>query len=516
MKHIKPVVFWPPFLLLFAAVVLNFINKDVFTSVVTNTHSWVLDTFGWLFTLTASIMLAVCACIYFSPFGRVIIGGPDAKPLLTRWRWFTIILCTTIAIGILSWAVAEPMFFLSDPPTSLGIEPESPEAVTFTMDSVFYHWTFTPYAIYAVGGLMFAFAFYNMKKPFSLGSMLAPLQRGRPWGTAAHVIDAICLYTLVIGMAGSLGGAMMVMAGGIDHMSGIGSGPFVLAIIAALIVGTFTISAVSGLMKGIRILSNINTYFLVGLLVFVLVVGPTRYIISQGSESFLHFVANYLERSWWTTTTNDPWVKNWTIFYWGSWFAWAPISVAFLGRIAYGHSVRAFLIFNLVLPATFTGLWMTVFGTTAIDMQLSGKASLVQVLNDSGYQSVLYAFLEYFPAARITIPIFLITAFLSYVTASDSNTSAMSGLCSTGISPENPESSMHIKILWGVMIGFVSWIMVSFAGLDGLRMLNSLGGFPAMFLCIGVTVCLVLVAVNPRKYDTFKEGYDQQGRPIRK
>lgn len=516
MKNIKHVVFWPPFLLLLAAVILNFINKDVFAGVVTNAHSWVLDTFGWLFSLTAFLMLIVCVGIYFSPFGRIIIGGPDAKPLLNRRRWFAIILCTTIAIGILSWAAAEPMFFLSDPPKTLGIEPKSHEAVLFTMDAIFYHWTWTPYAIYAIGGLMFAFAFYNMKKPFSLGSMLAPLHHGRALGFGGHVIDAICLYALVVGMAASLGGAMMVISGGMNHLAGIGRGPFVLAIIATLIVVTFTISAVTGLMKGIRILSNINTIFLVGVLFFVLAYGPTRYIISQGSESFVHFIANYLQRTWWTTTTDDPWAKQWTIFYWGSWFAWAPISVAFLGRIAYGHSVRAFLIFNLVLPATFTGLWMTVFGTTAIHLELSGKAELVQVLNESGYESVLYAFLEHFPAARIIIPTFLLTAFLSYVTASDSNTSAMSGLCSTGISPDSPESSMIIKITWGVMIGLVGWVMVSFARLDGLRMLNSLGGLPALFLCIGVTLCVIMVAINPRKYDAFKEGYDERGRPKRK
>ena len=175
-----------------------------------------------------------------------------------------------------------------------------------------------------------------------------------------------------------------------------------------------------------------------------------------------------------------------------------------------------FLIFNLVLPATFTGLWMTVFGTTAIDLELSGKAQLVQVLNENGFESVLYAFLEHFPAARIIIPTFLLTAFLSYVTASDSNTSAMSGLCSAGISPDSPESSMKITIIWGVMIGLVGWVMVSFAHLDGLRMLNSLGGLPALFLCIGVTVCMIMVAVNPLKYDAFKEGYDESGRPIRK
>ncbi|MHC4199970.1 MAG: BCCT family transporter [Planctomycetota bacterium] len=514
MRKIKLVVFLPPFLLLLAVVVLNFINADVFTSVLTNAYSWVLNTFGRVFALTPFLMLLTCVVLYCLPFGRVIIGGPDAKPLLTKWRWFAITLCTTIAIGILFWATAEPMFQLSDPPKSLGIEPKSPEAAAFAMDTILLHWTCTPYAIYTIAGLMFAFAYYNMRRPFSLGSPLSPLLGRRGDGLIGQIIDAICLYALVAGMAASLGAGILLLSGGLTHMSGIKGTPVVWGIVAALIVGTFTISAITGLMKGIRILSNINTVFLVGLLVFVLAFGPTMHVLLDGARSFVNFAAGFVQRNLWTATTNDPWANKWTIFYWANWFAWTPISVAFLARISYGYSVRSFIVFNLVLPAAFTSFWMVVFGSSAVHMELSQNANLIDVLKEGGPEAVLYAFLSHFPMAWLLIPAFLAAAFLSFVTAADSNTSAMGGLSSTGISPESPEPGMFIKIVWGVMIGLIAWVMICFAHLDGIRMLSNLGGLPALFLCLAVTVCLIKVALDPKRYDTFKNGYDDEGRPI--
>ncbi|MBL7218756.1 MAG: BCCT family transporter [Phycisphaerae bacterium] len=515
MKKIKPLVFLPPFGLLGAVVVLNFINKELFTSVLTNAYGWVLSTFGQVFALTPFLMLLTCAVIYFCPFGRVIIGGPDAKPLLTKWRWFTITLCTTIAIGILFWATAEPMFMLSDPPRSLGIAPNSPAAAVFAMDTILLHWTCTPYAIYTITGLMFAFAYYNMKKPFSLGSPLSPLLGRRGEGHIGQIIDAICLYALVAGMAGSLGAAMMLLGGGIHHVFDIAGRPsdMLLAIITIAIVGTFIVSAITGLMKGIRVLSNINTVFLIGLLIFIFAFGPTKHILLDGARSFVHFAGDFVRRNFWTATTDDPWANKWTIFYWANWFAWAPISVAFLGRISYGHSVRSFIVFNLVLPAVFSSIWMVVFGSTAIHMELSEGARLVEALNEGGPEGVLYALLSHFPLPWLLVPAFLITAFLSFVTAADSNTSAMGGLSSTGISPDSPEPGILIKIVWGALIGMIAWVMICFAHLDGIRMLSNLGGLPALFLCIGATICVIVVAWNPKKYDAFKNGYDEKGRP---
>jgi choline-glycine betaine transporter len=172
-----------------------------------------------------------------------------------------------------------------------------------------------------------------------------------------------------------------------------------------------------------------------------------------------------------------------------------------------------------MLPAVFTGIWMIVFGNAAIHLELFQGANLIETLNQEkggGHEGVLYAFLSHFPLVQLLIPVFLLATFLSFVTAADSNTSAMGGLSSTGISPGSPEPSRLIKIVWGVMIGLIAWVMISFAHIDGIRMLSTLGGLPALFLCLGATICIIMVAFDPRKYDTFKTGYDDSGKPLAK
>lgn len=523
MKKIKLVVFLPPFLLLLAVVVLSFIDQETFASLLTKAYSWVINTTGWFVSLLACLMLVLCVVVYFSPFGRVVIGGPDAKPLLTKWRLFTIVLCTTIASGILFWAPVEPVRYLNDPPKGLGIQANTPDAAMFAISKIYLHWTCVPYAIAAVVGLMFAFAYYNMKKPFSLGAPLSPLLGRHGSGSAGKAVDAVCLYALAAAMAAALGGAMLQLGGGVNHVLGIAGSPSnaLLAVITIAIVGTFIVSAATGLMKGIRVLSSINTVILIGFLLFIFVAGPTGFIIKFGMEGFGYFLSHFFESALFTGAAHqEDWPKQWTMMHFAAWFAWAPIMGAFLGRIAYGYTVRAFLLFNVVLPAVFTGLWMAVFAGATIHMELYGSGGLAAASEESGVAGILYAFMEHLPLAWIMVPVLLVTAFLSFVTAADSNTSAMSGISSTGISPENPEPSMGMKIIWGSMIGLLAWIVITFGGsdlledrLNGIRMLSNLGGLPALFLCLAVAACLIKVAFDPKKYDAFKNGYDDKGRP---
>jgi len=503
MFKIKPLVFWPPFLLMLSALALNFYDADTFTAVMTTAYGWVIDTFGWLVVLASFGMLLVCVVIACSPFGRVVIGGPDAKPLLTRWQWFTISLCTYIAIGVLFWGPIEPIYYLSEPAASVGVEPNTPDAAMFSISRIYLHWTWTPYAIITVVALMFAFAYYNMGQPFSLGSTLAPLLPVRGRRATGQVIDAICLYMLVTGMAASLGGSLLLFSGGVHHLTSVAdkASPTMLAVITAAIVGTFTISAVTGLMRGIRILSNINTIVLIGLLVLIFILGPMKFVVGFAAEGFGKFLSHYPQEALFGVLEQDPWAKKWTMMHFSAWFAWAPISAVFLGRIAYGYSVRSFMLFNLVLPGIFTGIWMAIFAGTAIHMQLHGDVGLSEILDQQGLEGAMYTFWEQLPFAQVLIPVFLVTSFLSFVTAADSTTSAMSGLSSTGISPESPEPSMTIKITWGITIGLVAWVMISFAHLDGVRMLSNLGGLPALLLCLVVTFCLIKVALQPGRYD---------------
>ena len=491
--------------------------KAPFLKAVRPVYEWVVNTFGWLVSLSALLIVVLCALIYVSPFGRVVIGGPQSKPLLTKRQLFAIVLTTNIAVGILFWGPIEPLSYYTKPPVSTGIAPNSPAAATFAMSTVLLHWTWTPYAFASLIGLMFAFAFYNMNRPFTLGAPLAPLLGKYSIGAGGQVIDAVCLYALGFAMGASLNGAMMLIGGGVNHVCGIEGPPsgMTMGLIGSAIIVVSILAAIAGVKKGILFIANINTAFLAAFLLFIFLFGPTRYILSSATEGLGNLLSHYFEKVLFTGAAfQDTWPQRWTEMQYSAWFAWAPIMSIFFGRITYGHSVRTFLVFNMLLPALFTGMWMAVMCGVTLHLEIFQHAGLVANMDKNGVQGVLYAIMESFPLVRIMVPVFLFTAFISFVSTADSNLSAMGGISSAGISPESPESSMFIKIVWGATIGVLAWVMASLAQLDGIRMLSSLGGFPAMFLCLAVALAAVRVMLNPYKYDRFKEGYDAQGRPL--
>ncbi|MBN2850194.1 MAG: BCCT family transporter, partial [Erysipelotrichaceae bacterium] len=211
LKSLRLVVFLPAFLLLALTILLNFVNEEAFLHVTTLAKDFMVTQSGWLFSLVGAACLIVVIAAYFSPFGEVRIGGPDAKPMLNKISWFTITLCTTIAAGIMFWGMAEPIWHLAYPPASLGIEPMSAEAAKFAMETLFLHWTFLPYAIYAVPTIVFAFAYYNMKRSFSVGSEIAPVMGKRNQSKLDIGIDAVVLFCVAAGIAASFGTSVMNM-----------------------------------------------------------------------------------------------------------------------------------------------------------------------------------------------------------------------------------------------------------------------------------------------------------------
>lgn len=500
MKNIRHGVFWPPFLLLIGAAILSFVSKDAFVKGTTDANNWVIANLGWLFSLSGLIMVIACVGVFFSPLGNIRIGGAKAKPMLGFVSWFAITLTTTIAT-LTFWSLVEPIYHVSAPPVSLDIEPNSPDDVTFSMSTLFLHWTITPYAIYTVPTIVFAFAYYNMRKPYSLSSTLSPLFGNKVNGRVGSIVDGVSLYTLALGMAASMGTSILNLSGGINYITGIKSTPILWAIVAAVVTATFVISASTGLMKGIRILSNINMRVFILILIFVFIVGPTTYILNLGTESFGYYLTNFFQKSLFTgAAAGDPWPQWWTTFYWASWFAWALIISLFLGRIAYGYKVKTVILVNFVLPAVFGAIWMSVFGGTSIFLELNG-AGLSEMLTNSGPEAVLYGVFAALPWSKVIIPFFIFIVFITFVTASDSNIAAMSGISSSGVSPESPEPSIVIKALWGITVSVISWTMISFANIDGVKMLNNLGGVPALFLELLVLGSLFKISINPWKYN---------------
>ncbi|MFY0650539.1 MAG: BCCT family transporter [Cyclobacteriaceae bacterium] len=481
------------------ALVFSLVDGATFLSFTKQANDFVLNRFGRLFSGGTLLMFLTCVILYFHPISKQKIGGEDAVPLLNKWQWFSIVLCTTIATGIIFWGTAEPIYHILSPPAFSGLSPQTAQAGSFAMSIMYLHWSLIPYAIYTVPAVVFAIAFYNHKLPFSLSSTLFPISNKLSGNVLSNAIDSICLYALVAGMAASLGAGILTLSGGFNYLFN-WNPKWILLLLTIGIVCCFVISAVSGLMKGIRLLSDLNVKIFFGLTVFVFLTSDIEAIMTLSLEGIWAFAKNFFEyTSLSILYPSDPWPKSWTTFYWANWLAWAPITAMFLGRLSYGYSIKQFLIFNWIIPSLFGIIWMSVFSGTAIDLFLNKGIDLGEVLNTDGPEAVIYTIFNTLPLSKIVAIIFLFTAFLSYVTAADSNTEAMSGISSTGISPKSPSPPISIKVIWGIVIATIAFVMVNMAGVDGVKMLSNLGGLPALILILAINFGLLKMMFSRRK-----------------
>lgn len=493
-------VFWPPFLLLLAAPLVSWLDNKSFTAWNERANAWILDHFGNAFGIAALMILLTCVLAYVSPLGRVRLGGDRGKRLLKPYDWFAVSLCVNTAVGILFWATAEPLVHLASPPKSLGLVAGSPGAQSFAMSTLFLHWSFTPSALYTLPALAFALAFYNMKQPYSLLSCLYPLTGGRGKTWLGPVVDGIALFSLVTGMAASLGTGVLTLAGGFQHAYGIESSWPAWIAIGGAVVAAFLLSSISGLDRGIRWLSWLNAKVFFVFLALAIVFGPWGFWLELLPRSFAEFVTNFWGRSTFTAfAANDPWPRAWTIFYWAIWLAWAPITAVFLGRIGVGYTVRQFILVNLVAPAVFAIVWMGIFGGTALSLEASG-VGLSALMKAKGPESLIYGVLARYPGSVVWLPLFLITVFISYVTSADSNTTVMAGISSVGIEPESPEPGVRLKVVWGSTLGLISLVMLCHSGIDGIRTLSYLGGLPALIFEVAVMAGLWAVCLAPHRF----------------
>lgn len=456
------------------------------------------QTFGWLYLTVALFLVIVTAAALFSGFGKKKIGGSEAKPMLSTWNWFAVVLCTTIAAGLIFWGACEPVCHLMAPPDFLGLEPGSHESAVFSMSTMFLHWTVTPYAIYGIPALSFAYAVYNRRRAFSFSSCIAEAVPGAGGEWPSTVIDSLCVFSTVMGMIASLGQGILSIAGGITEITQRQASQTTWFLTGITIAVIFTVSACSGVLKGIKWISNINTVFLLGLMLFVFIAGPATYIIQLSLESFGVYIDNFFTRSLMMGAgSKSGWSYFWTISTFANWMAWAPVTGMFLGKISYGHSVRAFIGINIFASAAASALWINVFGGTAISQQLHG-VDLYGKMESAGMESAVYTMLKNLPLGTALIPVLVVVVLLCVVTAADSTTNVLGDLCYRG--EEHERGMIFVKSVWGGLLGVMSVLMICSKGIAGVKMISVIGGIPAVFLLLlsGISLLknIVLVSVG--------------------
>ncbi len=499
---LRPAVFLPAFVLIFLTIIYAMLNEEGFLQATTYVKDIMINSFGGFFSLTGVAALIMVVAAYFSKFGDFKIGGENAVPLIPRHSCIFIVLCTTIAAGILFWGTEEPIYHLAYPPSSLGIEPMSHEAAKYAMETMFLHWTFMPYAFYTVPTLVFAYAYYNMKKPYSIGSQIAPLFKEKHQKKMNDVIDVITLFAICFAIASSFGTSVLNIGGGLNTVFAIPNTVWLWTGIAIIGSITFILSAKSGLFKGIKYLSTINVYVYVFILLVFLLFGPTAYIFNGATEALGGFLTNLFDKALFTGTfAEDSWPQGWTTFYWSNWIAWAPVTAVFLARLAYGYTIKQIIVTTFLLPSIFSMVWMSILSGTAIYLQMSGTVDILAILNDKGPGFATYAVIDYFAFATIISAVYVFAVFISFVTATDSTLNAMAGISSQGLVDGAQEAPVMLKIAWGGVITAISIIFISFLGLDGIKMLSYLGGIPSLILGILCVVALGYIIANYQKLD---------------
>ncbi|MDK2984611.1 MAG: glycine betaine transporter [Clostridia bacterium] len=473
-----------PLLIFGTVILLGFINAKAFVDILWGYFEWLMVNLGWAIDLGALGFVIFSVVLMLHPIGKIKFGGQDAKPEFNTWNWWAMSLCAGMAMGIVMWPPEALMHSIS-PAQGMNLEPGSHEAILWAMRTTFLHWTFTPYAIYVVCGVLIAYAHYNLKKPYAVSSALYPLLGERAFGATATIVDALTLFAITGGVAGSLGMGMMQLGSGLEFVFGIQPGPMVWVMIAVVIVASYTTSSVTGLNKGIKWLSDKNAWLFIALMVFAFVFGPKAFILNLTTQAFGQYINHFFEAMTFTDPFpgGDLWPQWWDMFWFTDWLSFAPIVGMFLARLCYGRTIREFLVVNMVMPAVFGIMWFGVFGSITVYSHYFGGADLAALMEQKGWEVLMLKIFDFLPLANIIRPIMIITIFISFVTLADSMTSTVSILSTTGYEQLNTkEPPIGLKIFWGVLMGLTSIIFVFNGGLDGIKVVKTMAGIPILFL----------------------------------
>lgn len=491
-KKVRKGVFWPSFLVVGGAALVGIVNNKLLTDVAMNSFLWSLRTFGWLYQVIAIIALVVVAIVTFSKFGSIRLGGADAKPKYPFMAWFAMALQGGIATGVITYGANEPIIYFGNiygEMAQTGVAPGTPLAAIYAIARCFYNWSFIPYAMYSLCGLLVAYMYFNKKKALSVTSTLIPLFGEKiTKGIWPNVIDTLSLLAIALGLASSLGAGIALVASGLELSYGIKQAPLIWLTLAVVTTATFTIASALGVDKGIRWLAVFNSKIFYCILLFLVVVGPTLYICRNSVASLAYWLQNF----WlWGLDPGDiggeALVMWWTLYDWAIWIAYAPLMGIFLAMIAYGRTIREFMIINWILPSVFGLVWFGIWGSTAIEWQMKGVVDLIATIKASGAVAGLWAFLANLPAGFILIPVVMITLIISFSTAADAMTTTIASIC-TKNSKHDEEPPLWQKCLWGISIGAISFFMVAYAGgaqgVDGVKFLAAAGGFMVLFIFV--------------------------------
>jgi choline/glycine/proline betaine transport protein len=509
---IHPIVFPIALALIGAFIALTILGPSAGLDVA-GAYNWLFNTigstFGWFYLLAVNVFIVVLLYFAFSKYGKIRIGGVNAEKEFSDFAWMAMLFSAGMGIGLMFFSVLEPVYYFNAPPSFFGAEAQTGAAAQAAMAQTFFHWGFHPWAVYGLVGLGLAFFSFNRGLPLTFRSIFWPLLGDRIYGWPGHVIDLVTVFATLFGLSTSLGlgvaqvnrGLQYVLGGDMLGVASIPFGTIPQVLLIAGITGIATLSVAAGLDGGVKRLSTVNLYLMLALLGFLLVAGPTVFILGTWVEGLGAYLGNMVGLSLFTGTLGaaaNGTPTAWTVFYWGWWIAWSPFVGMFIARISKGRSVREFILGVLFLPALFSTLWLSTFGGSALFKSVGGGAvqSAYTNLGYGTFETVgMFAMLQQYPLGAISGLLATLLVITFFVTSSDSGSLVIDHLTSGG-KHDVPRTQ---RIFWAVTEGAVASVLLIGGGLTALQTAAITTGLP--FAVILTLMCYTVYLGLDNEYE---------------
>lgn len=442
--------------------------------------SGIFANFSWFYILAFSVFLGFLVILSVSSLGNIKLGNDEEEPEFGFLSWLAMLFAAGMGVGLMFFGVAEPLtHYLSDITTG-SAEHKQQEALLHTL----FHWGIHAWAVYGTIALALAYFGFRYKLPLALRSCFYPLLKERINGKLGDLIDIMALLATLFGVITTLGFGASQLGAGLHQLGWISENSFSLQmVVIAVVMSLATFSAISGVGKGVKILSELNLTLAFCLLIFVLVAGPTLYLLSAFSDNIGTYLSNLVQLSFKTYVyeqEHTAWFSGWTILYWAWWCSWAPFVGLFIARISKGRTIREFIFGVLVIPSMFGILWFTVFGNTAIWLN-DGEAAGTLGQMISSPETLLFKFLDYLPLSGVTGLVSLVVISLFFITSADSGIYVLNNIASRDKSLAAPRWQ---AVMWGILMSVVSIVLMQSGGLANLQAMTLLVALPFSMLML--------------------------------
>ncbi|SFQ14216.1 BCCT family transporter [Salibacterium halotolerans] len=468
-------IFWVSFSIIFVFALWGALAPDALAQTADSVYGWIAGTFGWFYLLFVLFLIIFNFYIAFSKYGKIRLGGMDAKPKYPLFTWIAMLFSCGFGVSIVFWGVAEPMtHFGSPPPFATGVEAESAAAAREAMWNAFFNNGIHQWASFTFVGLAISYFLYRQDERSLISDTMNAVIGHKGKKPLRHSIDIIAVIATVMGVATTLGLSVLQINSGLGSVFDVTSGRTVqFGIVAAMFI-LFMLSTLSGLDRGIKYLSNVNLGLALILMVAMLIIGPTGFILNALTTGIGDYVQNFFQASLRLDQyTDSTWVQEWPIYYWAWTIAWAPFVGMFVARISKGRTLREFVLGVMVAPPLIGIIWIGIFGGTAIHLDLFQGTNITQAVQENT-STALFAMLENVPLGTILSVLAICLLFTFLVTSADSATFVLGMMTSNG--DQNP--SVILKIIWGTLIASLALILIISAGLNGLQTASLVGALP--------------------------------------